>query len=239
MHNENVFICLLSVGANIVKRRILINLFAFIFCFVSVFNASGSAAENAKADFSHLSDLSLTFTLPVNVAVKPKTVLLITQPKGFYTTPEMLGLFSKRASEALAFVPKGESFEGWSKIFTLHSMVGGRISAEQVAHIFAKKLAAGTKRSLVVFSSKNNETFFNCSDVSVAIQYVTQENIVAIIYFNYFSGPYDCSGFQYTEKLNSWLEPDKAKEKVAQIQAEFKSAVKILQVDNDLLPPKS
>ena len=221
------------------KRRILINLFAAILCFVSVLNASESATENAKLDFPRLAGRCLNFIMPVSAAEKSKTVLRITQPEDFYTTPEMLELFMQRATEILEFVPKGESFESWSKIFTIHGIVGARISAEQIAHIFTKKLAADTKRSLVVFSRKNNEACSNYADVSVAIQYVTQENKVEIIYLNYFSGPYDCSGFQYTEKLNSWLEPDKAKEKVAQIQAEFESTAKILEIDNDLLSPKS
>jgi hypothetical protein len=195
---------------------------------MSTFIATEPAAEKNKERGTDYSQCAQTYLLPVNVSVKPGICLSIETPKDFFTLPEMLERFINKSESILEFIPRGETFENWSKIFTIQTLIGNRLSADRVADFLTQSLASGAKQSSVVeICKKNGPASSTYRSVSVAIQYISREDKVEFIFFNYFSGPYDCSGFQYTEKLDSWLEPKEAKEKASEMRAKFEKTAKI------------
>ena len=200
--------------------------FKIIFLYLAVVcPITGYAAE--VSDFSKYSNHKVTYSLPVNATSTPKIHLLITSLEGFVVSPENFNTFNNGHSTILEYIPKDEALENWSKIITLSSLKGNKLQSDQYIKGFVEFVATKTKRSKVItqkIEKRNGYIFSN-----IAFQYMYDNGQSELIYMEYYSGPYDCSGIQYTIKLDKWLDGNDSNNVAKKLERYIKQHVSVLQ----------
>lgn len=141
-----------------------------------------------------------TFLLPINgSAPQGKCLNLSVEiPKGFRA------LSSQVNSTINEFIPQTDKdVYAWSQIITTQVIIGRGISAQYLVSSLKERIAQipGTQVQ-VVHESKREYTTYATATVIMAYTNVMQ-NRREIMLARYYSGPYDCSGFQYTIALSS------------------------------------
>lgn len=145
-----------------------------------------------------------SFILPINDSLKEGERLELTvnipngykalQPKGKFKTDKMA-----------EFIPVSDSdpFK-WSKIITVQTMPDSNIDASKLAESIAMKIAKSSppgKAKLIGMETMDFKDY-KAAWVMVNYQYGKRNEL---LYALYYSGPKDCSGFQYSIALNKGI----------------------------------
>jgi len=157
--------------------------------------------------------------MPINAALSKgkKTHLVIKIPKGYKFLQDDL------RAEMLEFIPENdEDPYKWSEIITTYSLVGHRIKAKQCVQITTDCV----KRSSIInkIFNPSSEDLQKYSTSSVTISYKNNGR-KELVYMKYFSGPFDCSGFQYAIAITDQMTEDDALEKIKKFEEEETSII--------------
>jgi hypothetical protein len=166
----------------------------------------------------------IDFNLPVNTVDSIEVYIAFTSPKGFYMVEDHYNEFISGKSNILEFAPANTTVNNWSKIFTVISIVGKSISSEDLINFYSKKYANPEFETFHVIS--DTKKYDNYSVSTALIQYAL-EGQNEIIYAQYFSGPRDAAGVQYTERLSNSLTSEEFDIKVGEMQNFFDGDVLI------------
>jgi hypothetical protein len=204
--------------------RFLINKIKLVVIFVFTCNVYCGANNT---DFKKIiSEYKITHSLPVNVTSTPRVHITIEPLEGFITKPEYFEAFSNQVSPIVEYIPKGESFEKWSKIITVQCLTGNCVAADKLIRTVMSNIKSQVKRSVVIKEKTIKKDSFIVS--KAVIQYQKHDGTVEMLYMEYYSGTLDCSGIQCSEKVDSWLEDKTAKSKAQKIEKSISSCVNVL-----------
>ena len=151
--------------------------------------------EIRMPDLQELADLiqkkGIICMYPINAAL-PKSQrinLLVNVPHGMRALQNPQGTF-------VEFIPVTDKDEyKWSQIITLHTLIGQQIPAEKVIQSIKNGIQKDAQSVTVLVSS--NQLRSTHSEATIALSYVHNSRR-QVMFARYYSGPFDCSGFQYT-----------------------------------------
>ncbi len=152
--------------------------------------------------------------LPINALKKYETTkyrvtLLVSIPANFCSVYPLEDIVNADLNE---FIPKTDkSVNSWSEIITTNKYIGTSIKAFQVTEHLKKNISQASLGAKILES--NNNVYDKYSESSFLMTY-THKNCKKIVFGKYYSGPYDCVGFQYTIACNENMFEEKAKQKI-------------------------
>jgi hypothetical protein len=198
-------------------KNLLVNLFFKNLLFSLVFFLFTTSCSQKTSDFVSLSsnpldekmDLSdyegyrLSLSLPIDENSNPRIYFVFESPEGFHTPIAYIEAFLSGRSTILEYIPKGETLDRWSEIITVNLLKGRGIQAKLFTDALIESMAPKTKDYRVFQLEVIKEGSVETSEV--AIMYKLPNKTVEIAYMKYHSGPYDCSGIQYSVKIDKWL----------------------------------
>ncbi len=200
-----------------IRKKAIVS-FIFLFMGAAIFFLSNYGVNYKSNRVTELKDFpkdyQIELLLPVNVVKsnaynKSRVNLLVSVPKDFCSVSPLSVVMEANMAE---FIPKiDKNVSSWSEIITTHKFIGKSLKASQVIDNLKRVLSRGDL-SARVLESNNNECG-NYSESMLLMTY-TDKGRREIVYGNYYSGPYDCSGFQYAIALNQNMTEEKAKHKI-------------------------
>jgi hypothetical protein len=143
-------------------------------------------------------------------------------PDGFYSPYSNEQIFEFMGNgNSIEYLPKGENFDNWSKIITIHLFTRSGANAENITQKVVDNISSApiVMRYELVGHKENKHSSYTSS--SKVLQYIQKNGRVEMLYMIYYSGPYDCSGVQYTKVLPSWLDGDAAKQEADKLEDEI------------------
>ena len=153
--------------------------------------------------------------LPINAVVSPKIFLSIHIPHTF----RMVG--DDWSAHMNEYIPKSDAGpDAWSEIITTQIYLGQKWSARKVADAIMnsiKSAGAGSDGSPVATLEDSAEDNKDYSMASFALLYTNHKidhKREEVVFAKYYSGPYDCIGFQYAIALSPEMTQAKAMEKI-------------------------
>ncbi len=161
-------------------------------------------SKNIESDFKNKSfnvqdtmDHNITLLYPINAMLRvgERLNLKVDISKDFHV------IEGNPMGDYVEFVPKTETKTCWTQNITLQTLVGNRISAKQAVERVKQIFSNDFSYTKVLEESVNHFDTY-----SHAYAYVLYSNgsEQAIVLINYYSGPFDCSGMQYSiEILNN------------------------------------
>lgn len=145
--------------------------------------------------------MEMTYVLPLNVTNQQKVALMISPPKSFICAQPQLEAFINGQTDFVEYIPKGESFDNWSKIITVNRYINKRLPAPYIVSTMVQKMSAQSKSYRVLAALSNDRG--DHLDASFTMIYVLPNGQAEMIFAQYFSGPYDTAGFQVTIKIDA------------------------------------
>lgn len=155
--------------------------------------------------------LNIDMRLPINFVKKPEITVSINIPGNFRP---FLSLDQMNKSPMNEFFPKKDkSIDSWSELITTQAYLGNKVSAEQI-----------TDGLVDIFSKAARDVKIINRDQKVSKDYAMSEFLMSfshqgkrrVCFGRYYSGPYDCSGFQYAIQLVDGLTQEEAIKKINQ-----------------------
>ncbi|MDF3047370.1 MAG: hypothetical protein K0R73_488 [Candidatus Midichloriaceae bacterium] len=207
----------------ILNNKLIIALSSFLILFSTTACLTRATKEPINLK---LEEYKATYSLPVNAASSPKTHLTITPPKNFVTSPKYFEDFFEGRSSILEYVPQNESFEKWSKILTITLLKGKGMQAGNLTKTISSAIIPYSKDYILMPIKTEQRTGYEVS--KLALQYLKFNGEIEMVYMDYYSGPYDCAGLQYTVKLSSWLPLPEALKKAKQLEQEMEGCLKTI-----------
>lgn len=132
------------------------------------------------------------FDLPINWSFTPHVDLVVEMPVGYASLQEF---DSWEKAPLIEFVPKGENGESWNEIITIHKLINRKIRASNLVTLSKISMLADLKHAKVI--EESSEELPGYQKASLFISYDLNGNR-EILGLEYFSGPFDCIGVQYT-----------------------------------------
>ena len=147
--------------------------------------------------------------LPINCIVKPKINLAVEIPSDFQSYLPLDQMVKSSMNEF--FPKKDKSINNWSEIITTKVYVGQRLTAKQVVDFIKNGILNDATASKVIKTQDNTLKNYATSEFSMVYTYQGKREV---IFAKYYSGQYDCAGFQYTIRLTSNMSEDQALRKI-------------------------
>lgn len=239
------------------KKKFLIIFTAFLIPFANLeaveMDLKLSHSKSAKINVPETA-----FSLPVDVSKPKKRLytLAVNLPRDFKAIDQSMLKsgdlpaieFGRRADlTMMEFIPKKESVNNFSEIITLNKWAGSKIRAGA----FTKEIIKGLKKKVKVsilkeeISGKKHPakwSLVNLKDLNSAPKEVTHLNFPVVSYIvkyklngqqeilgmKYVSGPHDCSGLQYTIKLDGTISEESAVKKIEDFFNQDTSLIDVL-----------
>lgn len=180
------------------------------------FEVVAEAVNDESAAKNEIKPIKPILSLTINATSVPRIHFDVKPVKGFYTFTESLEDFKAESTSILEFVATGETVDNWTRVITLQFLRGSEVQAEMQTNAIAQVLSQGLLNSNIIKTETNNTPSYQQS--KYAMQYVMGDGVVELIYMEYYSGPLDCAGIQYTEKLNRLLTKNEAEKRVREIE---------------------
>ena len=206
-----------KMAKSILLRKHSIICFIFLFVAGSLFFLSHGVLKKSPqvSDLKDVSkDAQIELLLPVNVlktneSNQSRANLLVSIPEDFRSVYPLSIVMQADMNE---FIPKTDKdVNSWSEIITTNKYIGKSLNTSQVTdHL--KRAIGQVDLSARVLESDNNECE-NYSESTFLMIY-SHNGRREIVYGKYYSGPSDCSGFQYAIALNETMTEEKAKHKI-------------------------
>ncbi|MCL4361783.1 hypothetical protein M1446_05510 [Candidatus Dependentiae bacterium] len=125
--------------------------------------------------------------LPVNLGKSVLVAVII---------PENFKMIQSEPSPLMEFIPKTETPDKWSHIISTQIFMGSNLTAEfMMNHIKYVVVPNGVTNIKLLEEFKENKDSYSVAYFAVAY---TKNGRREVLFAKYFSGPYDCSGIQYT-----------------------------------------
>lgn len=131
--------------------------------------------------------------LPVNnvVSAGKRINLSVEIPRGFRSLPQ------PENATIHEFIPiTDKNVYAWSQIITTQAFIGRAIDAYHLLQMNKERMLQAPDAKVIAESAHDYGTY---ATAMMIISYVNpKQNRQEIALISYYSGPYDCSGFQYT-----------------------------------------
>ncbi|MBA3954723.1 AbrB/MazE/SpoVT family DNA-binding domain-containing protein [Candidatus Dependentiae bacterium] len=157
--------------------------------------ASMNNVESVLTD-QDVKDPQVKYNLPINCLLpeRDRCNLTVTIPKEFRLLQE---------GALIEFIPKDDKNEDdWSRIITLQPLRGKKASAYIITSDL-KNLVSKIAKEVMVLEHTNQD--LKAYKKSTLLISYTLNNKREILFAQYFSGPSDCAGCQYTVRLDNSL----------------------------------
>lgn len=177
----------------------------------AVFPHYGYAAK--EVDYSKH---EMNYDLPVNAAATPKVFLSVRAPKNYVAANKAIDAFIHSRTTMLEYVPKNETLDEWSSIMTIMLALNEKLQADSYTNNILDDIIASVDRAIVVVQNTENNENYKFS--TVAIEYMPESGGTELMVMEYYSGPYDSAGVQYTKTLDHWLERKEAETVVEEMK---------------------
>lgn len=193
-----IFLCLLGAGAIL---------------FLVDCDVIGKSLKVSKLkDISQNTKMILLFPvncLKENALTKSRLNLSISIPEDFCSVVPFEDAMRADMSE---FIPKTDkSVDEWSEMITAQKFVGRSISASQIVNHIKRGISQNANSYHLLDSIDKENSGYLESSFAMTYTYNGRKEIVLGIYY---SGPYDCSGFQYAIVLNAAMTEKMAQQKI-------------------------
>lgn len=152
----------------------------------------------------------IEFLLPVNAAlpVKSRINLVVSIPEDFHS---LVSIEKMMSANMVEFIPKTDKdINHWSEIITVFKFIGSGLKASYVRDHLINSFMRDAGTRVLESTQKDHGSY---SEATVMMAY-SDKGRKEIILAKYYSGPYDCSGFQYAIALDKNMTEQKAREKI-------------------------
>ncbi len=134
--------------------------------------------------------------LPINGMVRPRISLAVEIPLNFCSHLPVEEMLNSTMNE---FFPKADKdINSWSEIITTNRYAGQRFAAKDVANFIRNGIERDAREIKLIDTQEKTFANYSTSEFTMAYTYQGKREV---IFAKYFSGPYDCSGYQYTIRL--------------------------------------
>ena len=113
-------------------------------------------------------------------------------------------------STLIEFIPASEKIQNYSEIISVMNYKGQRIAAGQFTEHLKKAISSQANFSVLLNEKKDKKDY---QEALLIMKYRCQGRD-EVLGMRYLSGPYDCSGVQYTIRLNQAMNEQQAVEKI-------------------------
>lgn len=167
-------------------------------------------------------DAPVTFILPITTTSSFRIYFSITIPEGFTRINDKIHPVMNE------FIPKTDTDPfAWSEIITTELLRGSFFEATKETEAIIKVIRSNDPTAKIV--DRASTKYGDYTESSVLISYINGKRR-EVVYAHHFSGPCDCSGFQYAISLQGTMTLEQAQKK---IEAFVKNRVR---VDKSKLP---
>src|SRR5579859_4227716 len=162
---------------------------SFLLVLTLVINTCLLSNQSIKTE--DLKGYALTLSLPVNVTLpKCKRIHLNASiPKEFSPVNATLD------APMQEFIPSNEKVEKWSQIITTRAFLDQRVAAETMISGIKQGISSQVNQLKVIEEKIKNYGIYTEGTLIIMYSYNSRTEVMAA---RYCSGPYDCSGVQYT-----------------------------------------
>ena len=178
---------------------------------IKAVGGSPSRCTPSSGDDASCKEYRQAVVLPINVAHNAalRTRLVVYIPEDFravYTLKE-----AKQIGMQEYFPKKDGDVTSWTEIITTTVYISKRISAQRMIECLKRAiLGSDPKAALISEDSVEHKDYFEGSFMAT----YTDKGRKEVVYMKYYSGPYDCVGFQYAIALDKNMTLKKAKKKI-------------------------
>lgn len=139
-----------------------------------------------------LNDKDIKFSLPIDWTGKDQVNLMVKIPDGFVSIQPM-----EQWSDAsmIEFIPSGEDKDNWTQIVTVHKFLNKGISAKDLSKGIAEYISKQSKDYKVIKNMDPSPNGYVSSGKLISYNFQGKNEVLG---YNYYSGPVDCVGIQYT-----------------------------------------
>lgn len=230
---------LLKIDNYVLVGKFMKKILLIIIVMISVFSVFAVSKFTQTVKNAELENLDKNFILPVNVlnGSKNHSCLKVCVSQDFELvadfenmTPSLIEA-SKKDVFKLEFLPKIDKKcpYTWSEAIIVTYMRGCLISASCVVNQII--IGFFSDHSPIKVTELQHLDYESYQKSSCFMTYIEKGNRKAIIFLDYYSGPCDCAGFQYTIILNDAMTEEKAKQKIKKFIA---NNVNLLSYSKDL-----
>jgi hypothetical protein len=146
------------------------------------------------------------FSLPVNATISPKVIARITIPNNFRPLQD-ISVITK--GQILEFIPISDTDEyNWTEIITVQLLLGKHIRAQDFTKLLKKNISKHGSNAEVL-ADRLDKTRSHSS--STLIMKYSINKRYEILIAKYISGPYDCTGIQYSVLISKDVFEDEVK----------------------------
>ena len=151
-------------------------------------------------------------SLPINATLPEgkRSHLIVEIPENFKPLTDITSSF-------VTFVPSNEDVKNLSKVITTHILLNQRVAAEQVIAQFKTEIEKKDPQAEIIAESSNKGEGYESKILLIA--YLLQEK-GKLLLASYFSGPCDCSGFQYTVAITNSVDKNAARAELEKFEKE-------------------
>lgn len=151
------------------------------------------------------------FLMPINWTVPEKYNLAVQIPSNFESIQPM-SVWATGKSPLIEFIPKGESADNWNEIITLNLFINKAISAEHFVKFLYDNMLEKTTNSKAWQEIKiERSPAYTAASAGISYEFAGRKEVFGC---RYYSGPYDCSGIQYTIRPKKGESEQQAIEKI-------------------------
>lgn len=159
-----------------------------------LFIALNSFADTSINGYLNTEDKDFTLLMPINVANDNKINLMIKIPPHFRSLQSLQDVTAGKAS-LIEFVPEKDGDYNWTQIITVHPLIGKQIKASQITQSVRDNSLKEVKQIEILENQTTSEKGYEKSCLAMDYELNRRHEMV---YMCYYSGPYDCTGLQYT-----------------------------------------
>lgn len=152
---------------------------------------------------------SIVMLLPINATARPRIHLKVQMPSDFRSYLPLEQMIKSSMNE---FFPKRDgNINNWSELITTNAYVAQGLTAKQVADHIKKNISNGAATSKVIRIKDHSFKDYTATEFIMAYTYQGKQEVVCA---KYYSGPYDCAGFQYAIRLANNMSEEQALRKI-------------------------
>lgn len=161
------------------------------------------------------------FILPIDWTTPYKYDLVVSIPEGFRSLQSIEDML-KESTSLIEFIPKDEEDDSWTQIITVNRFIGKKITAEYFSNFLKNSMLAKVSNGKVWLDTATDHAAYHQTTLGLTYDFLGKHEVMGA---QYYSGPYDCAGVQYTIRPGSTLSDKQAIEKIKDY---FKTGLEVI-----------
>lgn len=135
---------------------------------------------------------TIRFELPIDWVSQTQYDLEVIIPEGYSSLQDFKDW---EKATLIEFVPEGENGDNWSEIITIQKFIGQKIQADILVNLFKEKMLADVTNGKVWVDTQEKIQGYQKATLFLSYDYERRHEVMG---GQYFSGPFDCVGVQYS-----------------------------------------